>query len=158
MIRLCQNDLVAIWLGLFAMLMIHIGPLISGAQALANPPAFSAAAHTQTAHHQSELHSHVLTAELSKLAPVGVESSVDYHALMGHHAAPAGLPQWLVNLEMCGYCELLTISPPLLLTLLLLLPVVPCVPAFAALPQSPKYLAVARSLSLPRAPPAPFFT
>ncbi len=29
-----RNHGIAIWLGLFAMLMIHVGPLISGTQAL----------------------------------------------------------------------------------------------------------------------------
>src|SRR5690606_14863393 len=36
LIKQGRNHGIAIWLGLFAMLMIHVGPLISGAQALSS--------------------------------------------------------------------------------------------------------------------------
>ncbi len=156
-------SLLAIWLGLFAMLMIHLGPLISAAQALAHSSVAVATTHTEDG---QQIHVHVhadhhaapaqhLNTESSVLAAETGEQAVDYHALMGHHRAPAGAPQWLANLDMCGYCDLLTVSPPLVLAVLLFLPVTPHAPVFAAQPQPPRYLAVARSLSLPRAPPIP---
>lgn len=161
MIKECRYDSVAIWLGLFAMLMIHIGPLISGAQALAQSdaqPLQSAAVAMQS---QSHAHADNHAAEplplLSVEASEHAEHGVDYHAMMGHHSAPAGAPQWLVNLAMCGYCDLLTVSPPLILALLVYLSIVPPVLRFAVLPALPKPLAAAYQLSHPRAPPHPFF-
>ncbi|WP_420042841.1 DUF2946 family protein [Denitrificimonas caeni] len=147
MIKQRRNDLMAIWLGLFAMLMIHVGPLISGTQALlVVDPVFVSSATTAVMPHDHSPASLHDTAEHA-------DPTVDYHALMGHQPAPTGTPQWLANLEMCGYCDLLTVSPPLVLTLLLSLPVMPPVLWLAVLPAPPKPLPAAHSLRHPRAPP-----
>ena len=113
-----RNHGIAIWLGLFAMLMIHVGPLISGTQASiemaaavvrsasslherATPAIMHLPLASNTEHHQ---HSNMPLAETVH-ASEHAEHAVDYHALMGHQPAPAGTPQWLANLEMCGYCH-----------------------------------------------------
>ena len=169
MIKQRRKDCMAIWLGLFAMLMIHVGPLISGTQALvASHDAVSIESHlyeratsattlllltSDTEHHQ---HSAMLIDEDAN-PHAQTEQTRDFHALMGHQPAPAGAPQWLTNLEMCGYCDLLTVSPPLVLALLLALPVVPPVQWLAVLPAPPRPLAAAHSLRHPRAPPVHLF-
>ncbi len=151
-----RNHLMAIWLGLFAMLMIHVGPLISGTQALV------------VNNHILSLESNVASSEHHQHAPMSGEAvysakvdsadeTVDYHALMGHHSAASGAPEWLTNLEMCGYCDLLTVSPPLVLVVLLALPVRPQVQWLAVLPTPPKPLPAAHSLRHPRAPPVHLF-
>ena len=166
-----RNHGIAIWLGLFAMLMIHVGPLISGAQALiemdaavvhsasslherATPAIMHLPLASNTEHHQPSNMPLAETVHASEHA----EHAVDYHALMGHQPAPAGTPQWLANLEMCGYCDLLTVSPPLLLALLLALPVVPPVQWLVVLPTPPRPLPAEHSLRHPRAPPIHLFT
>ena len=171
MIKQERNHGIAIWLGLFAMLMIHVGPLISGTQALividakavhtesslyerATPAIMHLPLASNTEHHQ---HSNMPLAETVH-ASEHAEHAVDYHALMGHQPAPAGTPQWLANLEMCGYCDLLTVSPPLLLALLLALPVVPPVQWLVVLPTPPRPLPAVHSLRHPRAPPIHLFT
>lgn len=91
---------LAFWLGCFAMLMMQLGPVLSGAQsvmAVGGPESVqlaSAADHDHADHKQ--------------------------HALMGHFYNPQ-LPDWVNNLQMCGYCDLLTLSPALLLALVLAL-------------------------------------
>jgi len=84
----------SIWLGLFAMLMIHVGPLYSALQA------------KPSAKH-SHLHDSAHT----------MPSGVAHHGRGG-----AENPTWLQALDLCGYCELLTLNPPLTLTLELALP------------------------------------
>lgn len=155
MTRQRRNHLMAIWLGLFAMLMIHVGPLISAVQALSSTDAvFLEHASDSTAQeHAVAMHAHSPNSHVEH-----AEHAVDYHALMGHHSAPAGAPQWLADLEMCGYCDLLTISPPLVLVLVLALPIVPPVQWLAVLPAPPKPLPAAHSLRHPRAPPLPLLT
>lgn len=110
---------ISIWLGLFAMLMIHVGPLYSAAQA-------------------SEHHHHHTEHE---------------PAAQGHHGqARAGEPSWLGALELCGYCELLTVNPPLNLSVDLVLP--RYAPAyFQPLPKNPHAPALRRSSGHARAPP-----
>ncbi len=114
---------MSIWLGLFAMLMIHVGPLFSAVQA--------AQASAQPHHHAE----HEPTAH-------------------GHHGqARAGDPAWLAALELCGYCELLTVNPPLSLSVNLVLP--RHAPAyFHPLPEQPQAPALRRSSGHPRAPPS----
>lgn len=136
-----RNTLVAVWLGLFVMLMIHVGPLISGAQALSGNTVAEITA-------QAEHHHHAVQDSLEQAG-----SAVDYHALMGHHSVPDGMPQWLANLEMCGYCELLTISPPLVFSFFLALAIAPAVQRLAALPVALRLQPAAHSLSYSRAPP-----
>lgn len=164
MIKQRRNHLMAIWLGLFAMLMIHVGPLISGAQALMLVDTLSLHATTDSAM-QHDHHDH--TALLAQDLPLPVasasldaehaEHAVDYHALMGHQSAPEGTPQWLVNLKMCGYCELLALSPPLLLVLSLALPAPPLVQWLVVLPAPLRLQPAAHSLHHPRAPPVHLF-
>ena len=48
-----------------------------------------------------------------------------HHEMMGHKINPY-LPDWVNNLKMCGYCELLTLSPALILALLAVLLHRPC--------------------------------
>lgn len=141
-----RNTLVAVWLGLFAMLMIHVGPLISGAQALSDHAVAEIIIHAEHDHHPMQ----------ETLAHDGGE--VDYHALMGHHNLPDGMPQWLANLEMCGYCELLTVSPPLIFVFFLALATVPAVQRLAVLPVPLQLQSAAHSLSYSRAPPVHRFT
>ena len=153
---------MAIWLGLFAMLMIHVGPLISGAQALSVSDTVSLDRGVAPAMHH---HDHVAMLEPATVPSATTDileqqhmaSAVDYHALMGHHRAPVGAPQWLANLEMCGYCDLLTVSPPLVFVLLLARPGLPPVHWLAVLPAPPKPLAATHSLRHPRAPPFQLF-
>lgn len=170
MIKQERNHGIAIWLGLFAMLMIHVGPLISGTQALssldsdtdltalhlyeqATPATAFLPLASDTKHHQHT----VMLVDESTHSQAQAEKTNDYHALMGHQPAPDGMPQWLTNLEMCGYCDLLTVSPPLVLALLLALPVVPPVQWLAVLPAPPRPLAAVHSQRHPRAPPIHLF-
>ncbi len=173
MIKQRRNHLMAIWLGLFAMLMIHVGPLISGAQALSSldsdtdvteqhlyeraTPAIALSSLASDAvfaeHHQ---HATMLADDVVQ-ASAHAEHTVDYHALMGHQPAPEGTPQWLANLEMCGYCHLLTLSPAVTLAVLLSLPVPPAMQWLAALPVPLRLPVAAHSLQHPRAPPIHLF-
>lgn len=118
---------LSIRLGLFAMLMMHVGPLYSALQLSKTPVP---AAHPQN-------------------GSSGADLTVPHD---GHHRATSGQPQWLDVLEMCGYCELLTLSPPL--TLLPLLVVPRHRPAAAvSLPQAPGRRFLALLGHPPRAPP-----
>jgi len=118
---------MSIWLGLFAMLMIHVGPLYSALQ-VARTPASPVVTEGHHAH---------------------ASSAHDQHQ---HRHAPAGEPAWLAALELCGYCELLTLNPPLSLSLDLALPRhTPVV--FQPLPESPLPPVPRRSSGHPRAPP-----
>ena len=114
---------MSIWLGLFAMLMIHVGPLYSAVQA----------AQANEHHHQH----------------AGHEPAPSAH---GHHRQAMGEPAWLSALELCGYCELLTVNPPLTLSVALVLP--RHEPGyFQPLPEQPLPPALRRSSGHPRAPP-----
>lgn len=84
------------------MLMIHAGPLYSALQM--TPPSPTSAEH----HHVS--HDHAQSA------------AAHARSQHGHHRSTSGQPAWLTALEMCGYCELLTLNPPLVLAIQLLLP------------------------------------
>ncbi|ACO80147.1 hypothetical protein AvCA_40100 [Azotobacter vinelandii CA] len=119
-----------IWLGLFAMLMIHAGPLYSALR--------------------------VLPAQEVVQSPVAGDSAFCGEAPEPavHHHAPAadGELAWLAALELCGYCELLTLNPPLALSLDLSLPYY--APAFILpLPEKPLPVAPRRGVGHPRAPP-----
>lgn len=121
-------SILSIWLGLFAMLMIHVGPLYSAIQAT------QMAAVPMGEHHQH----------------AGHEQSSSAH---GHHKqASANEPAWLAALEMCGYCELLTLNPPLTLSLDLALPR-HAPEHFLPLPDEPLLQALRRSSGYARAPP-----
>lgn len=104
----------AFWLGCFAVLMMHLGPLISGVQGVRAPqsPVFLSAPVSAP---DTDRRMHAGHAEHAEHA--------QHHALMGHRPNPH-LPEWVNNLKMCGYCELLTLSPALMLVMLfaLLLP------------------------------------
>ena len=116
-------SILSIWLGLFAMLMIHIGPLYSAMQL------------AQVDRH----HQHVGHGD---------------HSAHGHHENSASQgPAWLSTLEMCGYCELLTLNPPLTLSLDLALP--RHEPKhFLVLPDAPLTREPRRSNGYARAPPS----
>ena len=133
-----RSDVIAIWLGLFAMLMIHVGPLLSAVQVMSTQQAEHSAVH----HLEHDAHSHASQQE-----------PVDYHALMGHHSAPVGAPEWVAALALCGYCDLLTLSPLLILAVWLALPVLPAVQWLATLPRWVRLLAVSYSFRHSRAPP-----
>lgn len=118
----------SIWLGLFAMLMIHVGPLYSAlqmAQATAAPP-----------------HAH---------ADHGLASSAPTH----HRQTSASEPAWLAALDLCGYCELLTLNPPLSLSVELLLPRHES-ERLAPLPAAPLLQILRHAGSHARAPPGHF--
>ncbi|WP_193074657.1 DUF2946 domain-containing protein [Pseudomonas sp. FME51] len=115
-------------LGLFAMLMIHVGPLYSALQMA------SATAGASGEHHQHVEHGPAPTAH-------------DHHA-----QASASEPAWLAALELCGYCDLLTLNPPLALSLRLIVPRHQ-LEQFLSLPDAPLLLAVRHSGGHARAPP-----
>lgn len=118
---------LSIRLGLFAMLMMHVGPLYSAFQ-LGKAPMH--AAHPHNGGSDSEL-----------AAPHD-----------GHHREPSGQPHWLDALEMCGYCELLTLSPPLTLLPNWVVPQHRPAPA-VSLPQAPARRFLVLLGHPPRAPP-----
>lgn len=115
-----------IWLGLFAMLMIHAGPLYSALQLTQTP--FPSPEHH--AHHEHD------------------------HASPVHHHQPLtkGEPAWLVALDLCGYCELLTLNPPLTVSLDFAFPRYQPT-RFLPLPEEPLCDVAHYPGSNPRAPP-----
>ncbi len=115
------------------MLMIHVGPLYSALQAAdAQPPRVSDTVHT---HMHMDEPGHAVSA-----------------AALHHSAGKAEGPAWLSALKFCGYCELLTLNPPLTLSLVLALPLLR--PVFLqALPATPLLPIRRRSSGHPRAPP-----
>lgn len=118
---------ISIWLGLFAMLMIHVGPLFSAFQ-LSEASAASVE-HAEHAEHAQPRSAH------------------------GHHQqGSTGEPAWLAALDLCGYCELLTVNPPLALSVDLVLPRHEP-DHFQPLPEQPLTSAPRRSSGYPRAPP-----
>jgi len=121
-------SILSIWLGLFAMLMIHVGPLYSAIQA-AQTAVVPVGEHHQHAGHE--------------------EHSPSAH---GHHKSTGQEPAWLTALEMCGYCELLTLNPPLTLSPDLALPR-HGPEHFLPLPDEPLIRALRRSSGYARAPP-----
>ena len=95
---MCKRlSILSIGLGLFAMLMIHVGPLYSALQLSSQHPI---AAHTEHGHHA---HS--------------VPTTAHHHAQLS-----SAEPDWVAALKLCGYCDLLTLNPPLVLSLELVLP------------------------------------
>ncbi|WP_162987991.1 DUF2946 domain-containing protein [Pseudomonas urumqiensis] len=129
-----HRSALSIWLGLFAMLMIHAGPLISAFQFPSARPSSVTGEH----------HHHPIA--------TGERASVS----IAHHPASAsvgGQPAWLEALALCGYCELLTHNPPLSLSLDLTVPHYR--PAFAHwLPVEPLPRLRLYIVRQPRAPPA----
>ncbi len=113
-----------IWLGLFAMLMIHVGPLYSALRSIQAPTV----ATEQHAHHE--------------------HASPPHH----HHQPTKGEPAWVAALELCGYCELLTLNPPLAISLDLAFPRHQP-ERFLPLPEEPQREAARYASSYPRAPP-----
>lgn len=104
----------ALWLGFFAMLMIHVGPLYSASQLGVAQPAAAVSFAYPHHHHEAQGHS-----------PAAHTTS---------HSDRQ--PTWLASLELCGYCELLTLSPPLVLAFSPTLPYF--APSYARLiPQQP---------------------
>lgn len=130
-----------IWLGLFAMLMIHLGPLISSVQL-----------YSQHQFHSFE--QFVASVEQSK----HVVSETDHHAAMGHHKAVYGVPDWVNQLAMCGYCELLTVNPPLTIATLNHLPFIPSSPTIEWVSELPYVAPALWTKAYPRAPPINFIT
>jgi len=121
---------ISTWLGLFAMVMIHVGPLSSAIQLLQAPSAQVSEQHHAEHRHGSSAHEH--------------------H--QRHQQASPGEPTWLSVLALCGYCELLTVNPPLTLSVDLVLP--NHAPAyFQPLPEQPRPSAPRRGSGYPRAPP-----
>jgi len=116
------------------MLMIHVGPLYSALQAAQPVVVLDSGHHGHAAHHSEAAH------------PPGGAST--------HHrpAVASDGPAWLAALELCGYCELLTLNPPLTLSLSLALPQHRPL-RLQALPQIPLLPALRRSTGHPRAPP-----
>lgn len=119
------------------MLMIHAGPLFSALQALGAQS--SGTGQAQHVHHEAQHDAH------------GQPAASSTHA---HHSRPgtAAEPSWVAALDLCGYCELLTLNPPLTLSLDLALPWY--APVFSELlPELPLPPAIRRSSGHPRAPP-----
>jgi len=127
---------VGVWLGLFAMLMLHLGPLYS---ALNSEPPVAVAMPAASGDDPS------FCGEPAAAAGI---------AHLHHEPAPSAgdEPAWLQALTMCGYCELLTLNPPLALSLDLSLPYY--APAFfLPLPEKPLPAPPRRAGGHPRAPP-----
>lgn len=119
-----------IWLGLFAMLMIHVGPLYSALQ-MAQASVAPQEQHVHAGHAEPDAGGH------------------------GHHRQSPGEPAWLAALELCGYCELLTLNPPLSLSVDLVLPRHEP-ERFASLPTAPLLPMLRHGGSHARAPPGYF--
>ncbi|MGI6409529.1 MAG: DUF2946 domain-containing protein [Thiopseudomonas sp.] len=129
----------AFWLGCFAVLMMHLGPLISGAQGVMQPAKpFQQGVVSLVPHPHGEM-------------DMAGRVHADHHEMMGHKTNPH-LPDWVNNLKMCGYCELLTLSPALMLALLVVLLAPPLLPA-ARPYRVTVHFTVLRSHAAPRAPP-----
>ena len=140
------------------MLMVHVGPLFSALQALQSaapqPPTVAVAMHAGhgvDSHAQHAQHAqHASHAAAGQHAVHAAPEQAGGHGM--HHRSTPGEPAWLAALEMCGYCELLTLNPPLSLSLHLVLP--EHRPTFAlALPDAPQPAPPRRSSGHPRAPP-----
>ena len=135
------------------MLMIHVGPLFSALQvnAAAQPPAVAGIGHVG---HDADVHLHH-SAHAQHTSPSAYASHASPEQSGGHglhHRSTPGEPAWLAALELCGYCELLTLNPPLSLSLQLVLPEYQ--PIFILpLPDVPQPAAPRRSSGHPRAPP-----
>lgn len=124
---------MGLWLGFFAMLMIHVGPLYSALQSF-QPAVIEMQAHQQ---HQADPH-----------AGHGQANAAHAH----HSQASANEPAWVAALDLCGYCELLTLSPPLTVSVEQALPWY-APRHFLALPEQPLPQPLRRSSGHPRAPP-----
>ena len=132
------------------MLMIHVGPLITTVQA-AQAAALTAALNADIARQVAQIAD--LQARHVHDAYVGQAAEPAQDAAHGHHRqGSSGEPAWLAALELCGYCELLTLNPPLSLPPQLVLPEHPPT-FFLALPENPQPPAPRRSSGHPRAPP-----
>lgn len=140
-VRRRQYTSTGIWLGLFAMLMIHVGPLFSALQAAAAPTAPLAMVAPHDAHAHHDHHAHDALADAERHGGHGM-----------HHRSLPGEPAWLAALEMCGYCELLTLNPPLNLAPQLVLPWYQPT-FFLPLPETPHPAEPRRGSGHPRAPP-----
>lgn len=135
-----RYQLAGICFGLFAMLMIHIGPLISAAQLYQQSiPSFEQllANIEQSKHDQHNAH-----------------AAMQHHAMQGHHQPLAGVPDWVNQLAMCGYCELLTVSPPLTVAQINFLPFIPTHPIIEWAAPMPYVAPALWSQAYPRAPPS----
>lgn len=107
---------LAFWLGLIAVVLMHVGPLISGALA-----GTVTSANLSDVQWVQVLEQDLHCTEVVPGASSSLSSEVDYHALMGHSTAQTGL-DWLDELLLlCGYCELLTLNPLLIIALCLVL-------------------------------------
>lgn len=138
------NTATAVWLGLFAMLMIHAGPLFSAVQALRAQSFVPGLTQAVDGHsHHPNAHAH---GQAASRAPAA--STVHHH----HRSKTSSEPAWVSGLTLCGYCELLTLNPPLTLSLDLALPwYAPTF--FEPLPEKPLQPAFRRGSGHPRAPP-----
>lgn len=128
----------AFWLGCFAVLMMHLGPLISGVQGVS--------AMQDVSFLEQPLH-----AEHGAVTAASGHDA-DHHALMGHRPNPF-LPDWVNNLKMCGYCELLTLSPALILALVFALALLAARPLSIAWAVAEVYASRFWHHAAPRAPP-----
>lgn len=104
----CSRFHLAFWFGCFAVLMMHLGPLVSGVQGVLSPekPFLQQIAVQHEHDAEAAIHVHM--------------EHDNHHALMGHRMNPH-LPDWVNNLKMCGYCELMILSPILILAVLFIL-------------------------------------
>lgn len=126
---------LAFWLGFFALLMMHLGPLISGAQGVMDAPQVPIFSQSQHAEHSMAEH-----------------DGADHHAAMGHQTNPY-LPEWVNNLQMCGYCELLTFTPALILALVFALALPAARVQSIGRVVAAVYASCLQSHATPRAPP-----
>ncbi|MFT0212505.1 DUF2946 domain-containing protein [Pseudomonas sp. F1_0610] len=131
-----------IWLGLFAMLMIHLGPLISSVQLYSQ-------------HQFQSFEAFVAAVEHAKHE---MAESADHHAVMGHHTAAYGVPDWVNQLAMCGYCDLLTVNPPLTVAVFNHIPFIPSSPRVEWVSELPYVAPALWTTAYPRAPPVNFIS
>lgn len=140
MIRKGQFNM-GLWLGLFAMLMIHVGPLYSALQSFQPAPSLNTVSQAGEHAHPHDHH---------EIQAAQAEAGDSAHA---HHPQRVGSqPAWLAALDLCGYCELLTLNPPVAVSVDLALPWY-APRHFLALPEQPLPQPARRSSGHPRAPP-----
>ena len=131
---------IAFLLGCFAVLMLYLGPLISGVQNVMLASEKSHALHAVFVQERTQ-HEQDTDAAVHEV-----------HALMGHKINPH-LPDWVNNLKMCGYCELLMLTPALLMALLIILQPVNPRPRMRKRYVAQIYASILQPHASPRSPP-----
>ncbi len=129
------------WLACFAVLMMHLGPLISGVQNVLSME--------QDICFADELLSEAVCQPKAASFASGEHAA---HAMHGH-MEDKHLPEWVSKLKMCGYCELLTLNPALVLMLIFALGIIAVCLFTVFWTQADIHYSCLRLYAAPRAPP-----